>query len=187
MNIAPRLRPHLWAGAALVPASLVAVLACWSLGGPAGPGSTLPVDEASATVASAGNVPATGDVLMRLPDGVATVTLDDTPAARAFAAMLPLRVTLRDPMGQAKSGPLPSPIDVTGAARVFDPSVGVLYYWAPSHTVAVFYDDLDQSVPAPGLVRLGVVNGGLAAIRSAGNSYRVRIEPAAGTSTAMGP
>lgn len=171
----------------MVPASVVAVLACWLLAGPVGPGSTLlPADQASATVARAGVAPAVGSVLLRVPDGLATVTLDDSPAARAFAARLPLRVSLDDPMGQAKSGQLPSPIDVTGAARVFDPSVGVLYYWAPSHTVAVFYDDLGQSVPAPGLVRLGVVVSGLSAISTSGNDFSVRIEPAAGTVTLMG-
>lgn len=124
--------------------------------------------------------------MLRVPDGLATVTLDDTTAARAFAAMLPLRVTLNDPMGQAKSGQLSSPIDVTGATRVFDPSVGELYYWGPSHTVAIFYDDLGQTVPPPGLVRLGVVGSGLSAISSAGNSFPIRIEPAAGTLTLMG-
>jgi hypothetical protein len=114
------------------------------------------------------------------------VTCTET-AARAIAAMLPLRVTLDDPMGQAKSGPLPSPIDVTSAARVLDTSVGELYYWAPSHTVAIFYDDLGQSVLPPGLVRLGVVGSGLSAISTSRNSFPVRIEPsAAGTLAVMG-
>ena len=162
------------------------MLACWSLSGPAGPDSTLPVDRASATVTSDGNAAAVEAILLRVTDGPATVTLDDTPAARAFAAMLPLAVSLKDPMGQAKSGQLPSPIDVTGAMRVFDPRVGELYYWAPSHTVAIFYDDLGQTVPPPGLVRLGVVSSGLPEISSAGNSFPVRIEPAAGTLTLAG-
>jgi hypothetical protein len=120
---------------------------------------------------------------VRVPSGLATVTLDDTPAARVFAAMLPLRLTLHDPMGQAKSGRLPSAIDVAGAATDLDPKVGELYYWAPSHTVAVFYDDLGQSVPPPGLVRLGVVDSGLPSISSAGNRFPVRIEAADRTFT----
>jgi hypothetical protein len=187
MNIAPRLRSRFWAGAALVPASVAAVLACWSLSGPAGPGSTLPADPASATVASAsGHAAAAGHVLLRVPGGLATLTLDDTPTARAFAAMLPLRLTLHDPMGQAKSGQLPSPIDVTGAQRVFDPRVGELYYWAPSHTVAIFYDDLGQSVPPPGLVRLGTLDSGPTSISTAGNGFPVRIELAERPVTVMG-
>lgn len=100
--------------------------------------------------------------------------------------MLPLRVKLGDPMGQAKSGKLPSRIDVTGSARVFNPTVGELYYWAPSHTIAIFYDDLGQSIPAPGLVRLGVVGSGLSAIGTERNSFPVRIDPAAGAGTLMG-
>lgn len=184
MDTSPRLRSGLRAGAALLPASVVAVLACWSLGGPAGTTPTLPADRASASVASAGRTPAGREVLLRVTDGLATVTLDDTPAARAFAAMVPLRVVLDDPMGQAKSGKLASPIDVTGAERVFNPSVGELYYWAPSHTIAIFYDDLGQSVPSPGLIRLGSVDSGLSAIaRSGGN---VRVEPAGVTIPRMG-
>jgi hypothetical protein len=166
---------------------VVAVLACWSLSGPAGSGSTIPDEQASATVASAsGHAATAGRVLLRVPNGVATVTLDDTGAARAFAAMAPLRLTLRDPMGQAKSGQLPSPIDVTGAEPVFRPRVGELYYWAPSHTIAIFYDDLGQSVPPPGLVRLGVVGGGFSSISTAGNGFPVRIELADRTVTLPG-
>ena len=38
--------------------------------------------------------------------------------------------------------------------------------------MAVFYDDLGQTVPPPGLVRLGAVDGGLDAIAAAGNRVR---------------
>ena len=155
---------------------MVAVLAGWSLSGPVGPSSTSLADQASAAVATAPvHVATAGHVLLRLPNGVATVTLDDSAAARAFAARLPLVLTLADPMGQAKSGQLPSRIDVTSAEPVLDPRVGELYYWAPSHTVAIFYDDLGQAVPPPGLVRLGVVDG-LGSITTAGNRFPVRIE-----------
>lgn len=187
MNTAPGLRSRVWAAAALVPASVAAALACWSLAGPAGPDSAIPVDQASAAVAGAPSHAATaGRVLLRMPNGLATATLDDTPAARTFAAMLPLRLSLRDAMGQAKSGRLPSPIGVMGAQPVNDPSVGELYYWAPSNTVAIFYDDLGHSVPPPGLVRLGVVDGGHTSITAAGDRFPVRIELADGTVTPMG-
>jgi hypothetical protein len=43
-----------------------------------------------------------------------------------------------------------------------------VYYWPDGGYFAVFYDDLGQQVPPPGLVRLGVVDGGLDAIASAG-------------------
>ena len=94
-------------------------------------------------------------------DELATATLAGTPAAREFAAMLPLQLDLRDPMGQAKSGRLPRPLDVTGVEAVFDPAVGHIYYWAPSATLAIFYEDFGHSVPDPGLVPLGTVDIGI--------------------------
>jgi hypothetical protein len=121
---------------------------------------------------------------MRGPHGPASVILDDSAAARAFAAMLPLRLTLRDPMGQAKSGQLPSPIDITGSKPIAHASVGSLYYWAPTNTVAIFYDDLGQTVPRPGLVRLGVVDRGLTSISTAGNRFPITIEAPDPTLTA---
>jgi hypothetical protein len=115
-------------------------------------------------------------IVLRFGDEFATAALSDTPAAREFAAMLPLQLKLHDPMGQAKSGPLPRPIDATGGEPVFDPAVGDIYYSAPSSTFAIFYDDLGQSIPDPGLVRLGVLDSGLDAIDSAGNRFTVQID-----------
>jgi hypothetical protein len=115
-------------------------------------------------------------VVLHLSTGIATATLDDTTAAREFAAMLPLQLKLHDPIGQAKSGPLPQPLDATGLEPVFDPAVGEIYYSAPSSTFAIFYDDLGQSIPDPGLVRLGVLDSGLDAIDSAGNRFTVQID-----------
>ena len=114
-------------------------------------------------------------------NGPATATLDDTPAARKFAAMLPLQLELHDPMGQAKSGPLPRPLDATGVEPVFDPAVGEIYYSAPSGTFAILYDDLGQTIPAPGLVRLGSVDTGMDRIAEAGNRFTVRIDLASYT------
>ena len=49
--------------------------------------------------------------------------------------------------------------------------------------LAVFYDDLSQKVPPPGLTRLGTVDGDLTAIGAAGNRVRVRVELADATCT----
>ena len=62
------------------------------------------------------------------------------------------------------------------AEPVFDPAVGQIYYSAPSSTFAVFYTDLGQSVPEPGLVRLGAVDTDLDRIADAGNRFTVRID-----------
>ncbi len=89
--------------------------------------------------------------------------------------MLPLQLKLKDPMGQAKSGQLPRPIDASGVAPIFDPAAGEIYYSAASSTFAIFYDDLGQSVPDPGLVRLGAVDTGRDRIADAINRFTVHI------------
>jgi hypothetical protein len=155
-------------------ASLVTVLAGCLIDSPtAGISSTTP---SPGTVVSPPST-STGSVriVLRFGDEFATATLSDTPAAREFAAMLPLQLKLRDPMGQAKSGPLPRPIAATGGKPVFDPAVGEIYYSAPSSTFAIFYDDLGQSIPDPGLVRLGTVDMGIDRIAEAGNRFGVQI------------
>jgi hypothetical protein len=114
--------------------------------------------------------------VLRVRDGQATATLDDTPAAREFAAMLPLQLTLHGAMGQPKTGRLPYSIDDPDADRVVDPDVADIYYWPPSGDIGIFYDDLGQSVPPPGMVRLGSVDSGLDAIASAGSRFMVWID-----------
>jgi hypothetical protein len=184
MNATVRLLPLLPAGALLVAATLAVLLAGCSTAGPgSGSDQTLPAASTAPAVqtsprASAGFV----RVVLRVGNGPATATLDDTPAAREFAAMLPLRLKLHDPMGQAKSGPLPRPLDATGAEPVYDPAVGEIYYSALSNTFAIFYDDLAQSIPSPGLVRIGSVDTGMDRIAESGSRFTVRIDLANYTS-----
>lgn len=179
MTITPR--PRLWVVSALVPTALAAMLACGCVAGPGGADPTLPAASASADVTSPTDQAGTATrVTLRLPDGgVATATLQDAPAAEAFAAMLPVRLTLHDPLGQAKSGQLPRRIDLPAdVARTADPTVGAIYYWPPSADIAIVYDDLGQTVPAPGMVLIGMVDGGLDLIAAAGNRFTVQIDPA---------
>ena len=100
------------AGAVLAAVSLVGVLAGCSLAGPAAglDSPNLPVTPASTSTGSI-------RIVLRVGNETAAATLADTPAAREFAAMLPLELDLRDPMGQAKSGPLPRPLDIRGTNR----------------------------------------------------------------------
>lgn len=104
-----------------------------------------------------------------------TATLVDTRAARDLLRMLPLSLQLADPFGQAKSGPLPRPLRVDGAPTVRAASPGGLYYWAPTKSFAVFYADLGQTVPPPGLVRLGSIDSNLRAVAEAGNHTTVTL------------
>jgi hypothetical protein len=159
------------AGAVLAAASLVGVLAGCSLAGPAAG-----LDSPNLSVTPASTSTGSIRIVLRVGNETAAATLADTPAAREFAAMLPLELDLRDPMGQAKSGPLPRPLDIRGTEPVFDPTVGQIYYSAPSSTFAVFYADFDQTIPGQGLVPLGTVDTGIEWIADAGNRFTVRID-----------
>ena len=108
-------------------------------------------------------------------DEIATATLADTSEARAFAAMLPITVEAEDPFGQAKTGRLPRAVPLDDPERSLSYAAGDLAYWSPSGTIAVVYDALGQSVPPPGLVRLGTVQTRLEAIASAGNDFTMTI------------
>jgi hypothetical protein len=92
--------------------------------------------------------------------------------------MLPVSVDMDDPFGQAKTGPLPRALEVEDATRSRRYAAGDLSYWSPSGKLAIVYDALGQSVPPPGLVRLGTVEVGLNAIASAGNRFTMTIRPA---------
>ena len=160
--------------AILATAFLVAVFAGCSTESPtAGTNTNAPSPGTVVRPSSASN--GSVRIVLRFGDEFATATLSDTPAAREFAAMLPLQVKLRDPMGQAKSGPLPRPIAAPGGEPVFDPTVGEIYYSANSSTFAIFYEDLDQSIPYPGLVQLGTVDATPDKIAQAGNRLTVQM------------
>lgn len=172
------LRPHrpLTTAAALLPTTAVVILA--ALAFTALDRTSLPTSTAAPapSVSRPATDPAgTAQIVLRLPGGVATTTLTDTAAARQFAALLPVELTLRDPMGQAKSGRLPAAIEVGEAERTTDPEVAGLYYWPPSGDLGIVYDDLGQTVPAPGMVRLGTVTSGLPRVASAGHRFTVSI------------
>ena len=168
-------RSRLFRAAALIPTTaaviLATTLAVGTVNRPGSATSSAPSVNRSAADASGGR-----QVVLRLSDGTATATLEDTAAAREFAAQLPVRLTLRDPMGQAKSGRLPRSLAVEDAERVIDPEVAGLYYWPPSCDIGILYDDLGQTVPPPGMVPLGTVTSGLPTIASAGNRFTVSIE-----------
>jgi hypothetical protein len=113
---------------------------------------------------------------MQVGDNIAGATLADTPAARDFAAMLPVTIVMQDRYGQAKAGQLPGNLAAEDTAWVSDYAVGDLGYWSPSGDLAIFYADDGQTLPPPGLVRLGTVDTGLVAIAAAGNNSKLTIE-----------
>lgn len=134
---------------ALVAAALVCpVLAAAGCAGRPAQLADFPTDPADPSIA-------TQQIVLRFDnDERATAALNDSPAAREFAARLPLTLDLFDAMGQARVAPLTEPLTSTGG-RVNEPDVGGIY-WAPAdEMIALYYDDLGQRVPAPGLVPLG--------------------------------
>ena len=178
MNTALQSRSRLATVAGLVSTTLAAILAAYLIAGSGDPDSTSAAGyTATGTVSDAsGDHADLTQIQLRVGDKVATATLENTPAAEEFAAMLPMRLSLHDPMGQAKSGRLPYRIQRLGADPVLDPELATIYYWPPSGDIAIIYDDLSQFVPTPGLVRLGSVDTGLDAIATAGNRFTVWID-----------
>jgi hypothetical protein len=141
-----------------------------------------PTPFASAPGAPAASMPVPGDrarssvrIELVIGDEIATATLDDTPEARDFAAMLPISVDMEDRFGQAKTGLLPRPLPLDDPSRSGRYAAGNVSYWSPSGRIAVVYDALGRSLPPPGLVRLGTVDTGLRAIASAGNDFTMTI------------
>jgi hypothetical protein len=109
---------------------------------------------------------------------VATLTLADSQAGRDLAAQLPVTLEMEDRFGQAVVGRLPHELAYVDIGLVRDPAAGHVYYSPSDGAIAVLTADLGPSIPAPGLVDLGVVDGGLEALASAGNRFGLAIAPA---------
>lgn len=54
-------------------------------------------------------------IILKSSNGEATAILDDTAAARSFAAQLPITLNLEDYGGHEKVAKLPKPLDTRGA------------------------------------------------------------------------
>lgn len=91
--------------------------------------------------------------------------LEDSPAARDFASLLPLTLTLEDYHSTEKISALPRRLNVEHAPAGFDPSPGDLTYYAPWGNLAIFYRDFGYS---RGLVKLGAIVAGVDALQVPG-------------------
>lgn len=89
--------------------------------------------------------------------------LADRPAARDFASLLPLTLTLEDYNATEKIADLPRKLSSEGSPEGHDPSAGDITYYAPWGNLAIFYRDFHYS---RGLVRLGRIETGVAALDS---------------------
>jgi hypothetical protein len=91
--------------------------------------------------------------------------LDDTPAAKDFAALLPLKLALKDHASTEKVSDLPKKLSQEGAPAGYDPSIGDITYYAPWGNLAIFYRDFGY---AKGLIKLGTIDSGIEALNQSG-------------------
>lgn len=90
---------------------------------------------------------------------VLTATLVDNETARDFVSLLPLNLSLNDLFGREKFGNLPKALSEKGA-RTHAYEVGDIAYWSPAHDVAIYYRQDSESIPSPGIIPIGKIDGG---------------------------
>lgn len=105
-------------------------------------------------------------IRIAIDDTFVTATLDSTEAARDFASLLPLAVTLEEYNSTEKIANLPRKLSTKGAPRGMDPDVGDIAYYAPWGNLALFYRDFGYSA---GLVKLGSLDAGVEILRLPGS------------------
>jgi len=103
-----------------------------------------------------------------------SATLDDTPAGRDFAALLPLELSLSDYHATEKVADLPRKLDTSDAPASYSPKTGDITYYAPWGNLAIFYEPFRTS---SGLVRIGAFDGPIDALLQDG-TIPIRIEAA---------
>lgn len=91
--------------------------------------------------------------------------LDDNKAAKDFAALLPLQLTLEDYAATEKISDLPRRLSTAGVPEGTSAAAGDIAYYAPSGNLAIFYRD---SAYARGLVKLGSIASGVDTLRRSG-------------------
>lgn len=101
-----------------------------------------------------------------------TATLNDSEAARDFASLLPLTLTLEDYNKTERISDLPKRLSTKGAPSGSDPRVGDIAYYAPWGNLAIFYQDFGYS---NGLVILGKIDGDMEVFNVPG-SWKATIE-----------
>lgn len=98
--------------------------------------------------------------------GVTVVgSLEESAAASAFAAQLPMTVKLEDYGSTEKIAWLPEKLRQADAGESMTPRRGDIAYYAPWGNLAIFREDFRHS---PGLIKLGRVEEGLASLDQPG-------------------
>ena len=108
-------------------------------------------------------------IQIKAKHAVLTATLSDSQAARGFASLLPLTLTLNDLFRREKYAHLPRAIS-EGGKRTHTYEVGDIAYWPPGPDVAIFYRHDGRRIPHPGIVMIGKVDSGVSALDGAGST-----------------
>lgn len=107
-------------------------------------------------------------------DQTFTAVLENSEAARDFAALLPIELTLSDYNRTEKIADLPRPLSTAGAPEGVAPVAGDIAYYAPWGNLAIFYRDFGYS---RGLVRLGRLEGHVEALARINAPVRIELIP----------
>lgn len=96
-------------------------------------------------------------IRIRMAGQSVTATLNDSEAARDFAAKLPLSIRMRDHLRREKTGPVPGSLsERTEGSPTY--AKGDLGYWRPGGNFVIFYRHDGLTIPSPGIVLLGKVD-----------------------------
>ncbi len=104
-------------------------------------------------------------IRLTIDGNVVTATLNDSAAARDFAAMLPIAVSLEDYAATEKIAYLPRKLSTADAPDGFTPSAGDMAYYAPWGNLAIFHKSFRYS---EGLVSLGRIDAGIESFAARG-------------------
>ena len=113
-------------------------------------------------------------IRLKIEDKVLTATLVDSKTTRDFVSLLPLTLTMNDLFGREKFARLPRAISEEGR-RTYTYEVGQVIYWSPGPDVAIFYRNDGTKIPNPGIIVIGKIDSGVAALDVTG-SVKVTIE-----------
>lgn len=98
--------------------------------------------------------------------GAVSAELDDSSAARDFASLLPLSLTLQDYAATEKVSDLPRRLSTDDAPAGCNAEAGDLTYYAPWGNLAIFHKQFRY---ADGLVKLGrIAPEGVDALKTSG-------------------
>jgi hypothetical protein len=115
-------------------------------------------------------------ITIKLAGKTLTASLEDNETARDLVSLLPLSLSMDDLFGREKYATLPRALS-EHAPRTHRYEVGEIAYWSPSHDLAIYYRQDNDSIPSPGIIRLGRIDASADAFNVPG-SVKVRIEPA---------